>query len=290
MSAFQEKSPNQAENTYVIDAESAAEMARLMRQDQIMTAGMGGIFPDQIDLSGVQRVLDLACGPGGWPLDVAYTYSDMRVVGVDISSRMIAYARAQAEVQRRKNVSFQVMDILKPLDFPDASFDLVNARLISGFMLRERWPFLFRECLRVLRPGGIMRLTEVEVGMSNKPHFEKTLRTGTQAMHRAGLNFSSSGLDYGTVQVLPYLFRQAGLHVLGKMAHSLEFSFGTDAHESFHQDFLIAFQLFEPLIVKTQVATAEAWRDLYHKGLADMYEEDFCAAWTLLTVWGEKPL
>lgn len=67
MSAFQEQSPNQPENTYVIDAESAAEMARLMRQDQLMTAGMGGIFPEQIDLSGVQRVLDLACGPGGWP-------------------------------------------------------------------------------------------------------------------------------------------------------------------------------------------------------------------------------
>ena len=62
MSTPQEEPTEQKKNTYVIDAESAAEMARLMRQDQLITAGMGGIFPEQIDLSGVQRVLDLAFG------------------------------------------------------------------------------------------------------------------------------------------------------------------------------------------------------------------------------------
>src|SRR5689334_21298094 len=126
-----QESHDEKQNTYVIDTESAAEMARLMRQDQLMTAGMGGIL-SEIDLSGIQRVLDLACGPGGWPLDVAYTYSDMEVVGVDISERMITYARAQAQVQQRTNVSFRVMNILQPLDFADASFDLINARFLSG--------------------------------------------------------------------------------------------------------------------------------------------------------------
>src|SRR5579859_8069905 len=130
--AFQEHEMTEEQkrdNTYVIDPESAAEMVRLLQQDQLMTTGMGGIFPE-IELDGVQQVLDLACGPGGWALDVAYNYSDMEVVGVDISERMIAYATVQAQVQQRNNVSFRVMDILQPLDFPDASFDLVNARFI----------------------------------------------------------------------------------------------------------------------------------------------------------------
>jgi SAM-dependent methyltransferase len=289
MSASQEPFHGQKSNTYVIDTESAAEMARLMRQDQLMTSGMGGVFPD-IDLSGVQSVLDLACGPGGWPLEVAYTYSDMEVVGVDISERMIAYANAQAQVQQRANVSFRVMDILKPLDFPAASFDLVNARFISGFMLRDKWPLLFREILRVLRPGGIVRLTEPEVGMSNKLHFEKTLHKGIEAMNRAGLNFSPNGYHYGIVHMLPYFFRQAGLPILGKMAHYIELSFGTETHESFYHDLALAFELFEPLVVKTRLATPEEWRDLSQKSLAEMYEEDFCAAWMLLTVWGAKQL
>jgi ubiquinone/menaquinone biosynthesis C-methylase UbiE len=276
-------------NSYIIDAESAAEMARLMRQDQAMTAGMGGPLTE-IDLSEVQRVLDLACGPGGWPLELAYTYSDIEIVGVDISERMIAYARSQAQVQQRNNVSFHIMDILKPLDFPDNSFDLVNARFLSSFLRRENWPLIFREILRVVRPGGIVRLTEPEAGMTNKPHLEEALHIGMQAMGRAGLNFSPNGYHYGIVHMLPSFFRQADLPILGQRAHFIEYSFGTEAHESFYHDLTLALQLFEPLVVNMQLATAQEWRTLSQRGLAEMYDEDFCAAWMLLTVWGEKPL
>lgn len=277
-------------NTYVVDAHSAAEMARLLRQDRLITAGMGGIFPEQLDLSGVQRVLDLACGPGGWPLEVAYTYSDMEVVGVDISERMIAYAQSQAQVQQRANVSFRVMDILKPLDFPKDSFDLVNARLISAFMLRESWPAFFRECSCVLRPGGVMRLTEAELGSSNKPYFEKTWHLVFGAVRRAGLNFSATGYSQGIIHMLPALFRQSGLTVLGRMAHAIDLSFGSDAHEGFYRDFSMAFPLLEPFLVKMQITTANEWRDLYQQCLIEMHEEDFCSVMLLLTVWGSRPL
>lgn len=280
----------QKENPYVLDAESAAEMARLMRQEQLLTSGMGGVFPEQVDLSGVERVLDLACGPGGWALEVAYTYSDMKVVGVDISERMIAYANTQAQVQHRPNISFQVMDILKPLAFADSSFDLINARLISTFMQRDQWSRLFAECLRVLRPGGIMRLTEVHLGLSNKPAFEKTFQTSLQVLHHVGMSFSPSGLYHTTVQMLPFFFRQAGLEIQGNMAHFLDFSAGTEARDSFYHDCAMMFQLVEPLVVKTGFSTLEDWHELYQRGLAEMYQEDFCAAWILLTVWGSKPL
>jgi len=289
MSAPQAPFNDSNNNTYVIDTESAAEMARLMRQDQLMTSGMGGVLPE-IDLSGVQRVLDLACGPGGWPLELAYTYSDIEVIGVDISARMIAYANAQAQVQQRHNVRFQVMDILKPLAFSDNTFDLINARFLSSFILRDKWPLLFREIIRILRPGGIIRLTEPEAGMTNKLHFEKALHIGMQAMHRAGLNFSPNGYHYGIVHMLPSFFRQAALPILGQKAHYIEYSFGTEPHESFYHELSLALQLFEPLVVKMQLATPEEWRDLSQKGLAEMFEEDFCAAWMLLTIWGEKPL
>jgi hypothetical protein len=74
------------------------------------------------------------------------------------------------------------------------------------------------------------------------------------------------------------------------MAHFLEFSAGTEARESFYHDCVMMFQLVEPLVVKTGFATLPDWRELSQKGLAEMYEEDFCAAWMLLTVWGNKPL
>ncbi|HEX7734415.1 MAG TPA: methyltransferase domain-containing protein [Ktedonobacteraceae bacterium] len=290
MSDAQGPGARKQKNTYVLDAESAAEMARLMRQDRLLTTGMGGVLPEQTDVSGIERVLDLACGPGGWSLEAAYTYSDMKVMGVDISERMITYANAQAQIQQRDNVRFQVMDILKPLTFPAESFDLVNARLVSTFILREQWPRFFQECLRVLRPGGIMRLTEVDLGMSNKPYFEQTFHLLVQVLKRAGMSFSPGGIYHTTVQMLPSLFRQAGLTILGERAHFIEFSAGTAARDSFHANFVMMFQLIEPLLVKMKLATAEEWHALSQKGLAEMYEEDFCAAWMLLTVWGQKPL
>ncbi len=41
----------QNESSYIIDAESAAEMARLVSQDRLTTKSMGGLLPEQTDLS-----------------------------------------------------------------------------------------------------------------------------------------------------------------------------------------------------------------------------------------------
>lgn len=289
MSALPERSGSKSESTYMVDAESAAEMARLMRQDQLLTQGMGGIFPENRELTDVQRILDLACGPGGWVLETAFAYTDVEVLGVDISERMIGYAAAQAKVQRLPNASFQVMNILKPLTFADASFDLVNARLIAAFMPRQSWPELFAECVRVLRPGGIFRVTEVEVGLSNKPAFEEAWHVVQQAMSKANLGFSPRGLHWGIIHMLPHFFQKAELLQIGKMAHAIDFSAGTEARESFYHDFASGFQSVEPFIEKMQVSTLADWRDLYKKALAEMFEDDFCAMWVLLTVWGQKP-
>jgi tRNA G46 methylase TrmB len=63
---------------YINDAENAAEMARLMVQEQLLTQAMGGVLAEQTDLSGIRHVLDLGCGPGGWILSVAQQYPDIQ--------------------------------------------------------------------------------------------------------------------------------------------------------------------------------------------------------------------
>src|ERR1700680_1782765 len=161
-----------SDNVYFNDPESGAEMARLLGQDRLITKGMGGLFSERFDLSGIHHMLDVACGPGGWALEVAFTYPEIEVVGVHISRAMIDYANAQARVQGLTNASFQVMDIQKPLDFPDASFDLVNARFIN-FLPAAAWPKLMQEFKRITRAGGVIRLTESEWWYySNSPALE----------------------------------------------------------------------------------------------------------------------
>src|SRR5689334_19632063 len=96
MSAMnQPENPENQENHYILDPESSAEMSRLQTQDKMLTKAMGGLLTEIPDLSGYRRVLDLACGPGDWALDLAYAHPHLEVIGGDISHRMVEYANAR---------------------------------------------------------------------------------------------------------------------------------------------------------------------------------------------------
>jgi ubiquinone/menaquinone biosynthesis C-methylase UbiE len=284
-------SKDQDENTYMVDAESAAEMARLLDHDKIGNAAMGGLFPERSeeDMVDIARILDIGCGPGGWVHEVAHAYPTIEVEGIDISKAMIDYARAHARVRGLRNIHFHVMNALKPLDFLDESFDLVNARTIFGFVPREAWPGLLLECKRILRPGGVIRLTELEWGFANTPAFETFCSLANQAINRAGLSFSPTGRHFGITPMLKCLVRDAGFHNIQHKAHILDHSYGTPAHEITYQDLSIFFKTIQPLCLKTQVATQEELDRLYDEVMLEMLQVDFCSIMFILTVWGEKP-
>jgi len=157
------------ENTYIFNAESAAEMNRLTMQDRLLTREMGGLLPQDVDPSTIHNVLDVACGPGEWVLDLASAYRHMEVVGVDLSEKMVNYANSR----KWPHTTFHLMDVRQPLDFPDETFDFVNARLLFTFMPKDAWPRLLKECKRITRPGGYVRLTESDTLISNSPAFDK---------------------------------------------------------------------------------------------------------------------
>src|ERR1051326_7432615 len=114
--------PDDDANSYMMmmDYESGGEMIRLLDQDRLFTRGMGGLLAERNnDFQDIERVLDVGCGPGGWSQELAFAHRDIEVVGIDISEAMIGYARNQARIQSLENLSFHIMDILQPLDFPD---------------------------------------------------------------------------------------------------------------------------------------------------------------------------
>src|SRR5579885_3267187 len=83
------------ENGYVLDPESATEMARLLLQDRLINEMVGGLFPERENLDGIERILDIGCGPGGWALDLARSYPQKEITGIDISQQMLTYANEQ---------------------------------------------------------------------------------------------------------------------------------------------------------------------------------------------------
>ena len=277
-----------SDSTYVIDSESAAETARLLHQDRLITEYIGGLFPLEIDSSSISQIVDLACGPGGWALAVAHAYPKIQVLGVDISHTVVRYANAQAWAQGLNNAHFEVLDILKPLQFADASFDLVNARLLFGFMPTKAWPGLLRECMRILRPGGPIFLNECEIGITNSPASERLSEIFLRAIQRAGMVFSPDARHVGITPMLGGLLREAGFRDIQQRAAVIDYSSGTSIHDAFCQDIMIGSKLAQPFMLKMGVTTQEELDRLYQQCLDEIHAADFRGVWYYLRAWGTK--
>jgi cyclopropane fatty-acyl-phospholipid synthase-like methyltransferase len=263
-------------------------MARLTKQDRFYTEAMGGLFAERSDLSSLHSVLDLGCGPGQWVLDVAFAYPEIEVVGIDISEIMVHYASARARTQLLSNASFEVMDLTKTLTFSDHSFDLVNGRLLA-FLAPPQWTQLLEECMRILRPGGILRLTENDF-VTTSPALDTYFHLFYRALSLAGQSFSPTGRTLGITARLTHLLRQTGCRNIHSQAHALDFSAGTAAHETMCEVTLIFLTLMQPFLIAMGVTTQDELERLRYQMNIEMRAEDFCAVVFLLTAWGEKSL
>ncbi len=277
-------------NGYILDSENPTELARLIILDHAMTESQGGIMAGiPADLV-LQNVLDLACGPGGWVLDMAFEHP-----GVDISQSMIEYACARARSQQLLNASFGVMDITEPLDFGDGTFDLINARFLVGVLRGEQqWATLLAECFRLLRPGGILRLVESDgLLVSTSRSLACLQQLLLRAMHKRGYGFSvDGGATLSITPVLPRMLRQAGfaLHVLTPWIFDLS---STSIHWSEGFDLCrVTYELAAELRLFDELSrdTAEDVREIIRDMLIEMQQESFCCLSYGALVSGRKPM
>jgi len=105
---------------------------------------------DGIETRG-KRILDIGCGIGGPVFEMARTFG-AEVVGIDLEAPLIERAESAAKQKGLEDrCNFQTVTV-GPLAFPDESFDIV---VTSGAMTQTADKVaMFRECFRVLRPGG----------------------------------------------------------------------------------------------------------------------------------------
>ena len=103
-----------------------------------------------------ERVLELACGPGGLGLAAATRVAPHgEVVLSDVAGEMTAIASARARRLGLTNVRARVLD-LESIEEPDASYEVVLCR--EGLMFATDPAVASCEIARVLRPGGRVAL------------------------------------------------------------------------------------------------------------------------------------
>jgi ubiquinone/menaquinone biosynthesis C-methylase UbiE len=271
-----------------MNTEDAAETLRLIEQDALFTQAMGGLLPElPADyLAQAERVLDLACGPGGWVIDLAFAHPKIEVAGIDASPSMIEYANARARSQHVHNASFEVMDSVEPLAFSDHTFDVVNARFTIGFQTPDTWPRMLRECKRVLKPGGIMRLSECEMSISNSAAYQQLNGLLYAALRDQQRTFSVDGRSIGITMMLARLLRQAGFSQVSTRPFVLDASFESPLHYPIYKQMEMSYELLKPYLLHSGLTTRLAFDTLCRQMLIEMYQEDFACVSYGLTALG----
>ncbi|GAA2669038.1 methyltransferase domain-containing protein [Actinosynnema pretiosum subsp. pretiosum] len=149
MAAGVDVDPANAEQLAAWDGDQGVFWARWADR---FDAGVGAYREGFLGAAAVERgsvVLDVGCGTGQVTRDVAGVASAGRVVGVDLSSPMLAVARERA--RGLSNVGFLRVDA-QVHPFPEGAFDRVVSR--HGAMFFGDAGAAFANLARALRPGG----------------------------------------------------------------------------------------------------------------------------------------
>jgi ubiquinone/menaquinone biosynthesis C-methylase UbiE len=106
-----------------------------------------------------QRILEIGCTVGNSLVAVAKTFPAAEVHGIDVGASLLRYAHARARYLEVP-IHFSQQNG-EQTDFPEGGFDLVYSSALLHETSAKAIRRIFAECLRVLRPGGVMIHLEV---------------------------------------------------------------------------------------------------------------------------------
>lgn len=259
----------------------ADSLAHLFAQEQ-------GLYPIVLAPHTGGPFLDLSCGTGWWSHQIANAFPSCSVVGVDRDAALIAHARHTVQA----NITFVLLETPgQLLPFASASFDFLHLGFVSHRIQANEWKGLLGECVRLLRPGGVVSLEDRDFSaLSRSRAFTDYNDLLIQAMRRAGHLLQKDAGDrvLGPVDLLSSWLQQAGFqHIQGEQI-MVPFGAGARAHQACCDVLTTEMDLFRPLLMQASDTTAEEIRQLERQAQDALQEPTFEGILCFQQVWACK--
>jgi trans-aconitate 2-methyltransferase len=197
---------------------NAPEYARISALQQAMAAEVLSL----LDLKDAKSVLDLGCGNGKVTAVIAARIPEGRVVGVDASAEMIAFASEHFSPETFPNLSFAVSDI-RGIGFRE-EFDLVVS--FNALHWIPKQDEALRAIHAAMKSGGAAQLRLVPKG--ERKSLEDVLEETRKSPKWAGFY---EGYQDPYLHLTPpeysALAEQAGLHVVSVDVKDKSWDFGS---------------------------------------------------------------
>jgi trans-aconitate 2-methyltransferase len=215
-----------------------------------------------LELRGTESVLDIGCGQGRITQEIAARVPGRRVVGVDASEKMIAFARERAASPPQPNLEFAVADA-RHLTFRD-EFDLVVSFNALHWIPEQA---LALDSIRAaIKPSGLAQLRLVPKGerRSLEDVIEETRLSPEWAQYFSGFRDPYLHL---TPEQYAALAEQHGFRVLRSHTADKSWNFQTRA----------AFEAFGSVtFVEWTQHLPEAGRFDFIEDVLDQYQKVAC--------------
>lgn len=250
------------------------EFHRLSIQDTLLNV-LFPLFPPGVDAP--KRVLDVACGAGGWLQRVATAYPHCQCFGLDKNSLLLDYASQLAKSKALTNVTYKHGDMFDLPRLYKRPFDFIQMRTASWF-LGARREEMFNTCLHLLNPGGMFCVIDfIQPGRTNSTAIQQFSQYFLDALEKRGS-------AYANVIDFPALLSALGFRDVHKYPYVLDLSAGQADRESYMADLRNVFGVFRPVV--TQAMSEDDYEALVQACLRDLDAPDLEFSYDVLMVTG----
>lgn len=257
---------------------SVDERLRLSVQDELFNRALP-VVPS--GLKPPKRVLDVACGTGGWLREMARLYPQAELVGLDKNGLLLEYAKTVA-LAKDLAITYRIGDMFSlEKTFKSKQFDLIHMRSSTWF-LGDKIADVFATCQQLLAPGGTFYVVD----------FEQPYPTTSQAMRRYGTLFYQAMEKQGTMfkgtAEITALFHSLSFTNIRPGAAVIDLCAGAPNRNDFLSDVRRTFSVFKAMIIDAGLQTDEEYEALKQQCLEDMDKPDYGFLAFFLCISGQK--